>query len=283
MRVDDLVRFIQRRTYHMQVREGLRKPGGKDWDPIIAEYRFCNVRRNDDRVTKFVFEWADRWNIDKHWDLLWFVFAAARLFNHPGTLNDIADFVVPFNPNKMLKALADRERKGKRVFNAAYIVSTNGRAMPKPLYVVEHLLVPLWDDRKRITKMVKDANSLDELHQIMMGQNGFASFMAAQVVADLKYFGYEDMPDFHTFAASGPGSKRGLNRVMGAGLKATWAESMFREQLNLLRDKVNAKLRWPEPLTAQDIQNCLCEFDKYERARLGEGRPKQKYVPHKEK
>jgi hypothetical protein len=28
---------------------------------------------------------------------------------------------------------------------------------------------------------------------------------------------------------------------------------------------------------AQDLQNCLCEFDKYERVRLGEGRPRSNY------
>ena len=30
-------------------------------------------------------------------------------------------------------------------------------------------------------------------------------------------------------------------------------------------------------LHAQDLQNCLCEFDKYERTRLGEGRPRSRY------
>jgi hypothetical protein len=33
-------------------------------------------------------------------------------------------------------------------------------------------------------------------------------------------------------------------------------------------------------LHAQDLQNCLCEFDKFERARLGEGKPKRKFRPH---
>lgn len=272
MRVSEFVAFIK-------AREAARL--GKGRDAIIAEYRFCNVRRNDDRVTKFVFEWAQQWDPNERY--LWFVFCVARLFNEPGTLTAIQDHILPFKPNKMLKALRDRKKAGGRVFNPAYIVSTNGVAMDKVDYVVERLLTPMWDDRARIRRMEERANTLDELHQILMGQSGFASFMAAQVVADLKYVHPNRWEDFHTFAASGPGSKRGLNRVMGVGLKATWAESMFREQLNLLRDKVNAKLRWPEPLTAQDIQNCLCEFDKYERARLGEGRPKQKYVPHKEK
>ena len=32
------------------------------------------------------------------------------------------------------------------------------------------------------------------------------------------------------------------------------------------------------PLHAQDVENCLCEFDKYERTRLGEGRPRSLYA-----
>jgi hypothetical protein len=31
-------------------------------------------------------------------------------------------------------------------------------------------------------------------------------------------------------------------------------------------------------LHAQDLQNCLCEFDKMERARLGEGKPKRRFA-----
>jgi hypothetical protein len=42
-----------------------------------------------------------------------------------------------------------------------------------------------------------------------------------------------------------------------------------------LREAVSHK--YGKPMHAQDLQNCLCEFDKYERARLGEGTPKQIY------
>jgi hypothetical protein len=33
-------------------------------------------------------------------------------------------------------------------------------------------------------------------------------------------------------------------------------------------------------LCGQDLQNCLCEMDKFERVRLGEGKPKRRFVPH---
>mgnify|MGYP005994584353 CR=1 FL=1 len=37
-----------------------------------------------------------------------------------------------------------------------------------------------------------------------------------------------------------------------------------------------------EPLEMRDIEHCLCEFDKYERVRLGQGRPRAKYKPKPE-
>lgn len=48
--------------------------------------------------------------------------------------------------------------------------------------------------------------------------------------------------------------------------------------VNSLRLEVNTtRMFLDKKLCAQDIQNCLCEFDKYERVRLGEGAPKQRY------
>lgn len=278
MRVNDVVAFIKARERARLNK--LNSYGGKKpvIDPIIAQYRFCNVRRNDDRVTKWIHEHIlDHW---RHHDELWFFLTVARLFNYPPSLYEMLDLLDPFKPALIRTRLHNRKKAGRKNFNAAYIVSTNGRTMDKVDYIVAEVLGPLWADRKAISKKIHVAPTLDEVHRILMDQNGMASFMAAQVVADLKYARPDRWEDFHTFAASGPGSKRGLNRIMEAPIDKPWREAAFRETLGLLRLKVNAKLRWPEPLTAQDLQNCLCEFDKYERARLGEGRPKQKYVPH---
>lgn len=50
-------------------------------------------------------------------------------------------------------------------------------------------------------------------------------------------------------------------------------------QLGLLQKEIDPLIKKAGilRLSAQDLQNCLCEFDKYERVRLGEGRPKQLY------
>jgi hypothetical protein len=244
-------------------------------DPIISQYRFCNVRRNDDRVSQWIHQkYLEEWRGSEN---LWFALLVARLFNNEDTLAYIMDNVIPFKPEVMRKKLHHRRDRGVKNFNAAYIVSTNGRTGDKIDYVIDHVLVPAWADRKRVAKLMQ-VGQLANVHLALCGLNGLASFMAAQIVADLKYAFPAQWVDFHTFAASGPGSKRGLNRVMGRPIDTGWNELEFRDTLNALRDKVNTRLTW-EPITAHDIQNCLCEYDKYERARLGEGRPKQLYKP----
>lgn len=274
MRVSEFVRFIQARERHRIAKEESRKV--KRPDPIIAQYRFCNVRRNDDRVTKWIHEhWLEQWRTH---DKLWFALIVARLFNNEPALAYIQDDVLPFRIERMRNALRARKNCGERNFNAAYIVSTNGHAMDKVDYLLDLVLNPLWQARKIVTREIGDAYDLNDVHKVLERQNGLGSFMAAQVVADLKYAHPNKWDDFHTFAASGPGSKRGLNRIMGTPVNGPFAEKYFRPTLLLLRDKVNARLKM-EPLTAQDVQNCLCEWDKYERARLEEGTPKQLYKP----
>lgn len=273
MQVSNLVRFIKARERHRVARETGKKILRPD--PIIREFRFCNVRRNDDRVTKWVHaNYLERW---RDHEFLWFALIVARLFNNEPTLASIADSVLPFKIGTMKKTLQKRKAAGQKNFNAAYIVSTNGLAMDKIDYVLDLVLNPMWQARKLISRDMQ-VGQLANAHLLLEQQNGLGSFMAAQVLADLKYAHPIRWVDFHTFAASGPGSRRGLNRVLGQPINTPCSESNFRAILAQLRDAVNARLG-TDPLTAQDIQNCLCEFDKYERARLGEGKPKQKYQP----
>lgn len=277
MRVSPLVDFIKAREAHRAAKErGWKAVSKRKPDPIISEYRFCNVRRNDDRVTLWIHkEFFDKWGRDAD---LWFALVVARLFNNEDTLREIMPFTLPFKPERMRSALHTRARGGKKNFNAAYIVSTNGRPMDKVDYVVDIVLQPLWDKRKLMRSRL-NTGQLANAHIALCEEQGLGSFMAAQILADLKYAPSSHMwEDFATFAASGPGSRRGLNRVMGYSVTSPWNEVTFRETLAALRDAVNKRLTM-EALTAQDIQNCLCEFDKYERARTGDGRPKQKYTP----
>jgi hypothetical protein len=108
-------------------------------------------------------------------------------------------------------------------------------------------------------------------------------FLAAQVTADMKYVApLMSARDWMTFAAPGPGSERGLNRVLGRPVKAPWrSEEGWRSALRRLHDAIRPEVEriGLGDLHAQDLQNCLCETDKLMRAQLGEGRPKRKFTP----
>lgn len=276
--VATFVAFIKARERHRLAKEAGFWSSKAKPDPVIQKYRFCNVRRNDDRVTQWIHKWAFE---DMGWrehSELWFAFVVARLFNNEPTLDNIAGAVLPYRPPQMRNVLNERAKLGFKNFNAAYIVSTNGRAMKKVDYIVDHVLTPMWKQRTHISTFISRQETLATVHQLLSDQNGLASFMAAQVIADFKYANPDRWVDFHTFAASGPGSKRGLNRVLNRDKDAPMSEAEFRATLGRLRDSVNTRLEM-EPITAQDIQNCLCEYDKYQRVVTGEGEPKQLYKP----
>lgn len=286
MRVNDLARFIiAREATRIAKEQGRPKPWTKD--PILQTYRFCNVRREDDAVTKWLRESyyprIDGFMSGDPSPDVWFAAVVARLLNLPESLDDVAvqhRAVVPWKPEKFRRILHARKANGEKNFNAAYIVSTNGVQMDKVDYLVARVLGPLWADRKLLRPKLGD--ELAGYFAKLTDYDGLGSFIAAQVIADLKYMDpLKHAPDWHTFAASGPGSRRGLNRVMGRDPGDSWREAEWRATLEGLREVLNKRLAKSDlfvvPLHAQDVQNCLCEFDKYERIRLGEGRPKQLY------
>lgn len=281
MRAPELVAFIlAREAVRVNKERGLAKP----WtpDPILQAYRFCNVQREHDTETKWI---ADNWRAPRSDDPdLWFAMVMARLFNWHETLDELG-YPFAFNAayiKQMRRTLAKRISKGQKVWTGAYMVSTNGKPVDfKHDYVIECVLRPAWRDRADVRPV--EGDTLESFYHRLMQCEGMGTFMAGQVIADVKYA--EGSPLFHandweTWATPGPGSKRGLNRVLGRELRETWRKGEFLPTLQELRKMVGPLLReggFQRTLHAQDLQNCLCEFDKYERVRLGEGRPRARY------
>lgn len=180
--VPDFARFIiKREATRIAKEQGKPRP----WtdDPIIGKYRFCNVRRNDDRVTKWLFKhWYPRFSKDEDY---WFAAVVARLLNLPESLEAVGSFVLPFQPKQFVKVLQTRAANGLKNFNAAYIVSTNGLAMDKAEYITFNVLNIIWGDRERMRP--KKGDTLDVYHRMLMSFDGLGSFIAAQVIGDLKY------------------------------------------------------------------------------------------------
>lgn len=274
MRVRELFAFIkERHQIYQRKARGEPKPWTKD--VILQKYKFTNVYRELDKVTVWIREnWREPNKKDPN---LFFAMTVARLLNWPDTLSTLG-YPRTWDPAYFVSTLHEL-RKFNKIFGAAYIVSTNGRKMDKVEYLEAHVLTPLWMRRAAIRQAVA-TKSLATTHKALMETSGLGSFIAGQVVADLRYTPpLNQATDFDTWAASGPGSRRGLNRVLGRNVENPWREVDWLENLKEVGDCVEVEVRKAKmpPIHLQDLQNCLCEFDKYERTRLGQGRPKALY------
>lgn len=258
----------------------LKKEAGepRPWtkDPILDQYRFCNVHRENDRVTRWI---HDSWlSPDCDEEHIWFAMVVARLLNQPESLRALSETAfVEWDKIHFIEVLTQRKNQGYKNFNAAYIVSTNGRAMDKVEYLATHVLEPLWNARDSVKPTPSD--TLASFFKRLSQYDGMGSFMSAQVVADVKHAPVlAQAEDWWTFAEPGPGSLRGMRRLHGLDVKDTSQDKFWKDSLWHLRDQLNNDISPDIPeLDGQNTQNCLCEYDKMIRTLSGEGRPKQQY------
>jgi hypothetical protein len=247
---------------------------------ILRHGSFCNVRRSADRTSIWI---ADNWRTPHADDPdLWFAMVIARFVNLPDTLAELG-YPVPWEPEHFLNVMHARKARGELCFNPAYIISNGGSKDPKPEHLVQRVFAPLWGPLTRKRLRPKDDDTLHSFYGRLKAMPGFASFMAGQVVADMMYVApLNRARDWSTFAVPGPGSKRGLNRVLDRPKDTPWRdEDTWRAALRKLREQITSELERMGlgDLHAADLQNCLCEFDKMERVRLGEGKLKRRFVP----
>ena len=272
--IHDFLYFIKERdSVRMMKEAGAPRPWTKD--AVLRTYRFCNIRREDDKVTRWIEKnWRSPWRT--HQDA-WFAMAVSRLFNEIPTLEAISKFVLPWRPEKVKEVLLKRKAQGLKIFSPAYTISTHGVSKEKIAFVVEDELTPMWERREELR--YRGGESLADFHTRLMTCNGIKSFLGGQIVADTKYCGEAlKAPDWHLFAVVGPGSAKGLNWLRGEDPETRWKSGEWRTTLLELKDIVD--LECPElDLHAQDIQNCLCEFEKWCRTKFAGSRPRQRYTP----
>lgn len=273
MRLEEFLAFVtERHLIHLR-RASCPPPGPLTEDPILAQYRFCNIYRELDTVTRWLAaEWREPHADDPD---LWFAFVVARHMNNIPFLSALGGPPLPWRPDHYKAVAEDRAARGEQLFSGAYMIGTRHTGS-KADYLADMVFTPLWAAREKLRPLPGD--TLTGFHMALGVFYGLASFMSAQVIADVKYTEpLRSAADWHTFAASGPGSKKGLNAVLGKPFGAPWREDEFRLRLTDLREAILPHFRelgWEEP-HAQDVQNMLCEFFKYEKARLQLGRPKQ--------
>lgn len=303
--VENFFKYARDRYQLMLDREAdFEQPWSKD--PIFQEFRFCNVFREDDRTTKWIREHV---TYEAYGDKLLVAMIIARWFNRIETL----ELLLPpknaetpyFRSNLFFNwdvidswkiAMRERLEGLSPLVTGAYMVKTptGMNKLDGILWCVEKFIMELCNnDPQAVCKEFIDRErSLEATTEWLIQAPFLGPFMAYEVVTDLRHTPLLDKaPDIMTWANPGPGAARGLSRILwndkthynrhSPSDKAALQEGM-QKLLKFSQRAENWPKRWPT-WEMRDVEHTLCEFDKYERVRLGEGRPKQKFRPLEEK
>lgn len=253
-------------------------------DPILAAYRFCNVRREDDLGTRWV-----RTHVREPYrdhPMLWFMLCICRQINWPDTLAELIRVgawpVNPgFTPAKMAAALRTRRARGDKVYTGAYMIPAPAeKGADKQGYIAEVVLGDLWRRAPEfLAWFVTDARTLQGTHERLRQSPGWGDFLAYQAVVDMRFSEslLATAADRDCWAAAGPGTLRGLHRLYGRVLTAMISQG---QALGEMREiYAVAERETGVAMDFSDVPNILCETDKYLRVFLHQGKPRARYVP----
>lgn len=143
--------------------------------------------------------------------------------------------------------------------------------------------------------------SLEALWRALQAFPFIGPFTGYEIVTDMRHqYYWRDAPDIMTWANAGPGAIRGLNRLHGRELRHPLRQTQACAEMRTLLFRAGDPDYWVQqkmPIAERtwetakfshmgpdwhmwemrDVEHTLCEWDKYERARLGEGRPRGTY------
>jgi hypothetical protein len=301
-RLESIVEFIYERHKVFLKKNVLKREAPWTKDPFLQSYRFCNIYREIDTVSLWIHD-----NIIVPYEKnpnLWFMLCIARLINWPDTLQEMMDKgvwpVKKWDPDAVYKVLKGRANRKEKLITGAYIVNS---VIPKShktedtskAYYIPHVgLDPLWKARTELYPKMRD--TMEGAVEALRQHQGWGAFMAYQVIVDLSYSleWLGNAEDYNTYTSPGPGTTRGMNRLMYGGKKGGKKPHELNEPMRIALAKVNVLLRervaragdrwWTDDfktgyqeLSMSNFSNANCEYDKYCRLLGNEGEPRSRY------
>jgi hypothetical protein len=248
------------------------EPGPWSDDPILREFKFCNVFRAADRVSQYMIREVCYHTEPCAPEDRLFQIIAFRLFSkietwqathaylgrYP-TLHDLAD-------GSFTKALEYAAEKNGGLYTGAFILcATNAYGQPRKylnhIELLRHMFL-----KEPLAKQLLGASLLREVYTLLHGYPLMGDFMSYQIAIDLNY---SDLINFseNEFTTAGPGALRGIKKAfesLGDYAPAEvirWMVDHQQEEFERLQLPFNGL--FGRPLQAIDCQGLFCETDKY--------------------
>lgn len=267
------------------------RPGPWTTDPVLLRHRFTNCYRAADRVSQFLIRQVSYCGSQSPDEVI-FRTLLFKMFNKVSTwqlLTDALDELTwrQFDLETYDAVLTREFAAGRTLYSAAYVVPPprlgGARKHTNHLRLLQAMM------RDGISKRVMEADSLQNLFEILKTYPAMGDFLAYQFAIDLNYSGVVNHDEME-FVVAGPGAKDGIRKCFGPDSDGIEAE-VIRYMANHQREHF-ARLGltfdglWGRPLQLIDCQNLFCEVDKYARVvhptiagHSGRSRIKQRFTP----
>lgn len=283
-----------RKRYNIFLRRKIGQIAPWTEDTILQNYRFCNIFREDDKVTVWFREnIRDHLKDDPRVLLATFAF---RLFNLPLSGQSMmavswaicGDYYSIFSTEgwaKCRQELARTIKAQEQKVTGAYMTKT-----PTGLDKTDGCIqVVDWFIKHcgGIAEMVPDQYpSLQAMTEFITEAPFMGPFLAYEVVTDLRHtYLLNKADDIMTWANPGPGAARGLSRMCGLDKDALKRErkadvEVMQDLMQQILYKAQQEIYWPQKWPKwemREVEHTLCEFDKYERVLNKQGTPRSRY------
>lgn len=292
-----------------------QKPQPWTENVILRDSKFTNVYRELDRNS----QWQIR-NIllddslspvNLIWKLMVF-----RFFNNPETFkrgvewrgwrNGIPDWK-DYDEDDFAAFIEEVRKSGQNPYTNAYLINSMSAPGKSRDWCYTRLVIPTLHKRiPQLISVVRNADSPESIITYLKTVPSVADFIAHEFYQDFTYIPRYTDREFMRFTQNdftnvGPGASVGI-RLIYPNLKTAreqkqaiyWLRDAAEEQLTkigALKGEPMGYLEWDKEskeykltdkcnITLHQIEMWLCEFQKYWKMMIGEGKQRSKFVPH---
>jgi hypothetical protein len=271
-RIYDLYWYFASERLQMFQRRVAGEPGPWTGDPILREFKFCNVYRAADRVSQYMIRDVCYHGEPCTPENRLFQITAFRTFSKTATWQTVRGILGRY---PVLDDLADgsfgdaldqaRQRNGGLYTGAFILCATDayGQSAKHRNHVelFQHMFL-----HDQLGAKLLETKSLRAVYELLHGYPLMGDFMSYQTTIDLNYSALLDFSE-NEFTQAGPGALRGIKKVFEDTGDYTPAEIVLwmteRQYDEFTRLGLPFAGLWGRPLHAIDCQGLFCETDKY--------------------
>lgn len=244
-------------------------------DPILDQYRFCNVYRELDRGTIYLLDTIISQAPTAPLDIVFFNICLYRRWNLPDTMELLAGFQNEWEPDIIQEILLDEQLSGNPIGSPAWMINAigaKGNEVGSGTKLQIARLSKTWETRHKLVDRIWSAKDRKDAHRALMTVPGAGPFIAYQLLLDLSYLPSFPHREATDWCYPGPGAVPGLEILAGKKLTSQKTQIAIIQRLKLMQHgslwgPLGADFFGHRLLDIDDIQFNLCEFRKLSVAR----------------